>query len=148
VLRVFERMLTILAPFRTDLAWGAGLVVGSFIASIVMVVVVVTRLPQDYFLSSRVAASRSESALLRWARCLARNLAGGALIVVGIIMSVPGVPGQGVLTIFIGLLLVDFPGKRKVELWIVRRPRVVRSINSIRKRFSKGPLRIDEPIPK
>jgi hypothetical protein len=31
-------------------------------------------------------------------------------------MSVPGVPGQGLLTILLGVMLLDFPGRRSLEL--------------------------------
>jgi hypothetical protein len=58
-------------------------------------------------------------------------------------MSLPGVPGQGVLTILLGIMLLDFPGKRGLEASIVRRPRVLHAINSVRGRFDKPPLFLD-----
>ena len=61
-------------------------------------------------------------------------------MVAGIILSVPGVPGQGLLTMLVGLVLLDIPGKRRLELKLVSRPRVVRAINRLRKRFSRPPL--------
>jgi hypothetical protein len=59
-------------------------------------------------------------------------------------MSLPGVPGQGVLTILLGVMLLDFPGKRNLETRLVRQPRVFRSINALRARFDKPPLILDE----
>jgi hypothetical protein len=50
------------------------------------------------------------------------------------------VPGQGLLTIAVGLMLVDFPGKFRFERWLAVRPPVWRSINWLRKRAGRGPL--------
>jgi hypothetical protein len=62
-----------------------------------------------------------------------------------VLLSLPGVPGQGILTILIGVMLLDFPGKRRLERWLVRRPAVFKGINRIRARFDKPPLVLDEP---
>jgi hypothetical protein len=51
-------------------------------------------------------------------------------------------PGQGLLTILIGLILVNFPGKYKIERRLVRRPGVLQSINKIRTRFQRPPIEI------
>ena len=52
-------------------------------------------------------------------------------------------PGQGLLTILVGLLMLDIPGKRRLELAIVRRGPVLGSINKLRARFRRPPLRVD-----
>jgi hypothetical protein len=49
-----------------------------------------------------------------------------------------------VLTILLGIMLLDFPGKRSLEARIVSRPRVFRAINALRARFDKPPLLLDE----
>jgi hypothetical protein len=59
---------------------------------------------------------------------------------VGIVLAIPGVPGQGALTILVGVLLLDIPGKHKLLVRIVRRPRLLRLINRLRKRYGKPPL--------
>ncbi|HYG08570.1 MAG TPA: hypothetical protein VD835_01220, partial [Pyrinomonadaceae bacterium] len=66
------------------------------------------------------------------------------LVLFGVLMSLPGVPGQGVLTILMGVMLLDFPGKRRLELKLVSRPNVLRAINRIRQRFDRPPLQLDE----
>ncbi len=43
-------------------------------------------------------------------------------------------PGQGLLTLLIGLLLLNFPGKYRLERWLVRRPGVLRTLNWVRRR--------------
>jgi len=56
----------------------------------------------------------------------------------GIVMLV--LPGQGILTIVIGLMLSNFPGKYRLERWLVMRPRVLRTINWLRQRSKRNPL--------
>jgi hypothetical protein len=81
---------------------------------------------------------------VRWTGLIAKNLLGAAVVVAGVLLSLPGIPGQGVLTILIGLMLLNFPGKRKLERKIVGRPRILRSINRLRARFGKPPLLLTE----
>jgi hypothetical protein len=75
---------------------------------------------------------------------LLKNVFGLLLLVLGIIMAFPGVPGQGVLTILLGLMLLDFPGKRQLEYRIVSRPKVLRAINRLRARFGRPPMVLDD----
>jgi hypothetical protein len=70
-------------------------------------------------------------------------LLGAFLVLLGIVLSLPGVPGQGVLTILLGVMLLDFPGKRGLELKLVSRPKVLNTINRIRHRFDRPPLLLD-----
>jgi hypothetical protein len=83
--------------------------------------------------------------VLRAVGIFAKNLLGLVLVGAGIVMSLPGVPGQGVLTILLGIMLLDFPGKRALETRIVSRPRVNSAVNALRARFDKPPLMLDEP---
>jgi hypothetical protein len=62
-------------------------------------------------------------------------------VISGIIMLV--LPGQGILTIVIGLTLVDFPGKYRIESAIVRHATVRRAIDWIRQKANKPPLLLD-----
>jgi hypothetical protein len=64
-------------------------------------------------------------------------------VMLGIIMAVPGVPGQGTLLILTGLTLIDFPGKRRLERSLIRRPSVLKLINGLRQRFQRPPLEIE-----
>lgn len=81
---------------------------------------------------------------VRWSGMVFKNLIGFILVVLGIVMSLPGVPGQGVLTILLGIMLLDFPGKRSFEYKLVSRPRVLQAINGLRRKFGKPPLVLDE----
>ena len=71
-----------------------------------------------------------------------KNLLGGALVLIGLVLSLPLVFGQGVLTMLIGISLLDLPGKRKLELSIVRREPVRKSMDWMRRRAGRPPLEL------
>lgn len=132
-----------------DLTWRhvlAALVasIALVVVSVVLVLALLVRLPSNYFHSShpRMLLNGYPPAV-RWMALIAKNLLGVVVLLWGIALLLPGVPGQGVLTIFVGLMLLDFPGKRGFERQIVRRRAVLRAINGLRKRFARPPLVID-----
>jgi hypothetical protein len=112
--------------------------------SFVAVAVAIVGLPQDHF--SRPPGASVQHKRASTLRRIARNLLGILLIAVGVVLSVPGIPGQGVLTILLGVMLVDFPGRHKAERWLVSRPGVLATMNTLRRRFGKPPLR-EPPAP-
>jgi hypothetical protein len=121
------------------------LFVVSFVGSLALVSWVLVKLPATYFQPTHerdFLANRHRA--LRWSGMIFKNLMGFVLVLLGLIMSVPGVPGQGVLTILLGIMLLDFPGKRRFEYRLVSRPRVLQGINGLRRRFGKPPLVLDE----
>jgi len=128
----------------TQVLVGFALSVVTFIGSIVVVTIVLIKLPANYFHSSHereFLAGRSK--VLRVFAIILKNIFGLLLVALGIIMSLPGVPGQGVLTILLGVMLLDFPGKRDLETRLVSRPRVFSAVNKLRARFDKPPLVLD-----
>jgi hypothetical protein len=71
---------------------------------------------------------------------ITKNIVGAVVVILGVLLSLPGVPGPGLLTIFVGFLLLDFPGKRRLEVWLLNRPKVLGPINRLRQRYGKPPL--------
>ena len=118
---------------------GLGTTVVMLLGSILVTGAVLVRLPADYFVREPRVEPRTAAWLLRK---IGKNVLGLALVALGIVLSVPGVPGQGVLTILFGLMLMDFPGKRRLEQAIVRRPAVHRTIDRLRGRYGKPPLEL------
>jgi hypothetical protein len=51
-------------------------------------------------------------------------------------------PGQGILTLLIGISLLDFPGKRQLEKRIARERHVLKAINWIRAKAGRPPLEV------
>ncbi len=105
---------------------------------------VLVKLPPTYFQAAHDRDFWQEKhRALRWSGIVGKNLAGVLLIALGVVMSLPGIPGPGFLTILLGVMLLDFPGKRALELKIVSRPRVLNGINGLRRKFDKLPLLLD-----
>jgi hypothetical protein len=123
---------------------GGMLFVVTFVVSSAAVSFVLVKLPANYFHSSheREFLVRRHP-VLRAAGIVAKNVLGFVLVVLGVLMAVPGVPGPGVLSILLGIMLLDFPRKRALETRIVSRPRVHGAVNAIRARFGKPPLLLD-----
>lgn len=131
------------------LVWSLG--IGSavmFVASLIAIPYLVVRIPADYFAAEerRAVPWVSADPRLRWLLVGAKNLLGGLLVLLGIAMLV--LPGQGLLSILIGLMLLDFPGKFRFERWLVSRGAVLGAINGLRRRAGRDPLVLDEPAAK
>jgi hypothetical protein len=135
-----------LMQFVPEITWqnaviGAVLFIVTFAASSALVSFVLVRLPATFFHPSHdrdILVDRHH--VIRWSGIVVKNLVGFALVIVGIVMSIPGVPGPGFLTILFGIALLDFPGKRRLEYKIVSRPKVFQAINALRRKFNKPPL--------
>jgi hypothetical protein len=91
---------------------------------------IVRRMPADIFV--RPPPRRS----LRWR--IARNVLGFALLAAGIAMLV--LPGQGVLTMLVGLAIVDLPFRRRVLLGLLKRRAVRQGLQRLREKVGAPPL--------
>lgn len=121
-----------------------GLFLSSVIFSFLVIGIVMVKIPANYFSSHYTRDFMPNSRwIVRWGAVIAKNLLGVFLILLGIILSLPGVPGQGILTILLGLIMLDIPGKRPLEARIIKRPPVRNAINKLRIRFNKPPLILD-----
>ncbi|GJM13400.1 MAG: hypothetical protein DHS20C12_18030 [Pseudohongiella sp.] len=115
----------------------------SFLATLVIIPWIVLRIPSDYFSEPRrvsLVSSRAHPSL-RIIVFIAKNLIGVAIVLLGIAMLV--LPGQGLLTVLIGVVLIDFPGKYRFQRWLISRKPVLRSANWLRERGDKKPLSVD-----
>jgi hypothetical protein len=121
---------------------GIFVAVASFVGTTALTVWFVVKLPADYFVLHRQPRSDRPTSVSHWVQLLLRNLLALGLIGLGIILSLPGVPGQGLLTILLGIMLSDFPGKERLERKIVSYPKVLAALNRLRERFAKPPLMI------
>lgn len=120
------------------LAWLSLFSVISFAASLVMVPYLVCHLPRDYFLEPRKQVSCRRSGAGRWLIRTAGNLLGIMLVVLGIFLLF--VPGQGLITLFLGLLFLDFPGKTRLVHRLAATAVIRTGLNWIRKKKGVPPL--------
>lgn len=115
----------------------------SLVLSIVGCAALITFLPPNYF-SELFPERPIKNPILRFFVSVLKNIVGLLLIVVGALLSVPGVPGQGLLTILSGLIISDFPGKKRLARRIIRIRTVHLAANKIRTSFKRPPLLFSE----
>jgi hypothetical protein len=120
--------------------WFIGVSVASLVAAVLLVPALIKRIPADYFSHSRrhrlVANSRYPA--LNFALTGAKNLLGAILVLAGLLMLF--VPGQGLITLLVGLMIMNYPGKFVLERWLIRRPHVLSAVNWLRARHGQPPL--------
>jgi hypothetical protein len=113
-----------------------------FVVTLIIFPLAIVFLPEDYFVRHRrdpAHQTRRHPAIWLTLTIL-KNLVGWAFILAGIAMLV--LPGQGILTILIGVSLANFPGKYALERRLVRKPAVARALNRIREKAGKPRLEI------
>ena len=114
------------------------------IISVFMMVLIISFLPEDYFKSENrnliSSVQNSRYPLIKLLVLITKNFFGILLLLSGILMLV--LPGQGILTIITGLVFIDYPGKYKFERKLLKQKGVINSINWIRSRLSKPPLKV------
>lgn len=137
------------SQFWESLTWaqigiGVGLFLFSFAVSLAAIVLVMVKIPANYFSPHYEQDFLPNTHwTMKWGAVILKNLLGVLLIALGIVLSLPGVPGQGLLTILLGLIMLDIPGKRPLEARIIQRPTIQSAINKLRARFNKPPLVLD-----
>ncbi len=135
------RMLDWFKEHETFMLWLSGASAVVFVASMILVPVILVKLPADFFLKEKrekKAQRKKSSTALK----IARNIAGGILILLGLAMLV--LPGQGLLVILLGIVLTDFPGKYRIERWIISRKKILSTANWLRQKFNKPPLKVEK----
>jgi len=125
--------------------WLAAIAAAVVLIGLVALPVIVLQLPQDYFVRDRrvpVRQSRRHP-LLWWVVTILKNILGFVFAAAGIAMLV--LPGQGLLTILMGLGLMNFPGKFAIERWIIARPTVAFAVNRLRAAAGRPPITMPDP---
>lgn len=142
-------MVELLGQFWESLTWskiifGILMFIVSVVVSYGAIMLVIVKIPANYFSSQYASRYKNhERFAVRWTASILKNLLGAILIVVGIIFSIPGMPGPGLITILLGLVMIDIPGKRPLETRLIKRPMVLTAINNLRLRYKKPPLILD-----
>jgi hypothetical protein len=134
---LIQRLLDVAAEYAVWLVAGSllTLAVGIFIGPWL-----VLRLPADYFTYRRRHAARTTRGhpVLALLLTTAKNVIGATLVVFGICLFV--LPGQGIITLVAGLLVMNYPGKFRLERWLVQRRGVLPALNWLRRRYGRDLL--------
>ena len=137
----FKSLSEWLSANGTIVWWLTAASLAVFLISPPVVIWLITKLPTDYFCRTRRRALESwdDYPAVRLIMLVAKSTLGILLLFSGIVMLV--VPGQGLLTIVAGLILVEFPAKYRLEQWLVTRRHVWRAMNWFRKRAGRPELK-------
>jgi len=111
----------------------------AFIGSLIAIPLILVRLPAEYF-DTRTPRHwmKDHHPVLRLLGLVVKNVAGVVFVLVGVAMLF--LPGQGLLTMLVGISLMDFPRKRELEAKMVGQRTLLGVINSMRHKFGKPPL--------
>ncbi|MFM8551972.1 MAG: PGPGW domain-containing protein [Nitrospiraceae bacterium] len=117
--------------------------IAGFVGSLIAIPFILVRLPAQYF-DERHPRTWMEDhhPIMRWTGLIVKNVIGVVFLLAGFAMLF--LPGQGILTMLIGVSLMDFPGKRRLERKLIGRPAVLETINLVRAKFDKPPLTVAE----
>jgi len=130
------------ALFSKEVLWGLFVLsIVGFIGSLIVIPFILVRLPPQYF-DVRYPRTwmKEHHPVLRWVGLILKNVVGVVFFLAGVAMLF--LPGQGLLTMLIGLSLMDFPGKRRLESKLVGQPKVLKTINAMRQQFGQPPLTV------
>ncbi len=111
-----------------------------FIFSLLSLKWLVSFIPYDYFTNNSPSKLKSEFFLIWIMLMIVKNIIGYILIVGGILMLV--LPGQGLFTILIGLMLSNYPGKFYIEKRFIAIPSILKMINWLRKKTNTPKIKI------
>ncbi len=136
-------MMDLFRQYEIFFLYLTGFSVLCFVGSLVLIPWLVVRIPHDYFASGkrRPVAWANRHPALRGLLRFCRNLLGIFFLLVGVLLLF--IPGQGVLTMVVGVLMMDFSGKFNLEKKLIHRPAILRSLNWVRKKAGHRPLELD-----
>ncbi len=127
-------------PLPALLGWLAGFSLGTFFLSLLFIPYFVGKLAPDCFVQLSRKAEEPRPPFTVGSLCLlvGRNVIGLALLLAGMAMLV--LPGQGILTMLLGVVLLSFPGKLTLLTWLIFLPGVRRSLDWLRQKRGKQPF--------
>ncbi len=127
--------------FHEALLWWIGsLSALTFFGTIIAIPILIVRIPEDYFMHHHrhPKSFHPQHPVIRSLTLFIKNFLGVVFILAGFTMIF--LPGQGLITMIIGLMLLDFPGKYEFERWIIELPLILHAINKIRAKAHHPPL--------
>ena len=133
-------LIEVFNAYKNVIIWFGSISLFVFIFSLLSIKWLVALIPEDYFVTKRVSKIKSENPLIWYLILILKNLVGYSLILGGLIMLV--LPGQGLFTIIIGLMLSNYPGKYIIEKKFIAIPTILKSINWLRRKSNRPPLKL------
>lgn len=138
---MIERFIQFIESWISPEVWVGliGFSIIAFIGTLIAIPAILIRLPPDYFQNHHYKPwFANHHPVIRSFGLLAKNILGFIFLLAGIAMLV--LPGQGLLTMLLGILFIDFPGKHRLEKKLIQHPQVLKAINAMRGKAGKPPL--------
>ena len=123
---------------KDNAQWFIVISIITFIATLLLVPAIIIRLPANYFSSTKRQQLDNRHPAIKTLTLIIQNILGAILLLAGFIMLFT--PGQGLITILAGMLIMNYPGKFKLERWIIIRFNLLKPINWYRKKHHIEPL--------
>ena len=122
--------------------WIGTLSIATFVGTLIIIPILIVRIPADYFKRKKQKPDHfyRRYSSIRILVLALKNLLGLTFIIAGLAMLV--LPGQGIITILIGIMMLNFPGKFALQLRIVQQPTVLGAINWIRMKANQPVLEV------
>ena len=133
-------LIEVFNVYKNLIFWFGSISLFVFIFSLISIKWLVSLIPEDYFINKKDSKIKNNNLIVWYLILILKNLVGYSLILGGIVMLV--LPGQGLFTIIIGLMLSNYPGKYSLEKKFIAIPTILKSINWLRKKSNKPPLKI------
>lgn len=127
-------MLDFFNQYQTLLIYISVFSFALLVAMILFTPYLVGKIPTDYFINEIYDKNQDSFIIV-----LLKNLIGLILLLLGFIMLFT--PGQGVITILLGLMIMQFPRKRKLEKKIIANKNALKILNWLREKNNKEPLK-------
>ena len=137
---LIDQISGIILNYKNFILWLGSISFLVFIFSLISIKWLVALIPSDYFIEDKRNKYQSSYPLTWFISIIIKNIVGYILIIGGILMLV--LPGQGLFTIIIGLMLSNYPGKYFIERKFIAIPSVLKTINWLRKKSNKPPLKV------
>ena len=137
---IFEQLSQQFVYYKSHIFWLGIISFAIFIFSLLSIKWLVALIPSDYFIDKKSSKFKSQFPITWLVSMIIKNLIGYVLIIGGILMLV--LPGQGLFTIFIGLMMSNYPGKYSIERKFIAIPSVLKTINWLRKKSNQDPLKV------
>lgn len=112
---------------------------GGLVIGLLLTPILVTRIPPDYFLYRRRHSADRRYPVLNLILLVVKNVIGAAFVLAGLLLLF--LPGQGLITLLLGLMIMNYPGKFALERWLIQRPHVLPALNWLREKHDHPPLK-------
>jgi len=136
----FNSLVEIFNVYKNLILWFGSISLFVFLFSLLSIKWLVSLIPEDYFINKKDSKIKTNNIFIWYIVLIFKNLIGYSLILGGIMMLV--LPGQGLFTIIIGLMMSNYPGKYSIEKKFIAIPTILKSINWLRRKSNKPPIRI------